>query len=209
MKKFSGHDDAWGSFVDVKANAADLLKRDLRRGRSGHVVVSSVTDPYQPAEATHEITRSCMELLAISDLKVSVLSKSGLIARDIDIFKRAGDLEAGLTITTDREPMRELFEPGASPVASRIKALKALHDAGVRTYAFIGPILPMDPVKLAEMVAPHAGRVLIDRMNYPWKVRKVYEANGLSHALSDDYAEETEARLAGRLRRLGTDVEII
>lgn len=209
MKKFSGHDDAWGAFVDVKANAADLLKRDLRRGRSGHVIISSVTDPYQPAEATYKITRACMELLVQSDLKVSVLTKSGLISRDIDLFKRARDLEVGLTITTDREPMRELFEPGASPLSARIEALKALHDAGLRTYVFIGPILPMDPMNLAEMVAPHAGRVLIDRMNYPWKVRRIYEARGLSYALGDDYLEETEARLSGRLRRLGIETEII
>ena len=128
---------------------------------------------------------------------------------DIDLFKRAGDLEAGLTITTNREPMRKLFEPGASPVGARIKALEALHDAGLKTYAFIGPILPMDPDKLAEEIAPHAGKVLIDRMNYPWKVRKVYQAHGLSYALGEDYAEECEARLAGRLRRLGTEVEII
>jgi hypothetical protein len=67
----------------------------------------------------------------------------------------------------------------------------------------------MDPEKLAERVAPYAGRVLIDRMNYPWKVRKIYETHGLSHALGHDYAEETGARLAGRLSRLGTDVEII
>ena len=120
-----GYVDVLQSFPDVKANAADLLKRDLRRGRTGHVIVSSVTDPYQPVEATHKITRACMELLVMSDLKVSVLSKSGLISRDIDLFTRAGDLEAGLTITTDREPMRKLFEPGASPVPDRLKALKA------------------------------------------------------------------------------------
>jgi len=209
MKKFSGHDDAWGTFVDVKANAADLLKRDLRRGRSGHVIISSVTDPYQPAEATHKITRACMDLLILSDLKISVLTKSGLITRDIDLFTRAGDLEVGLTITTDREPMRALFEPGASTVRARLKALKTLHDAGLKTYVFIGPILPMDPVKLAELVAPYAGRVMIDRMNYPWKVRKIYEARGLSDALGDGYFEETEARLRGRLRRLGVDTEIV
>ena len=207
MKKFSGHDDAWGTFVDVKANALDLLKRDLRRPRSGHVILSSVTDPYQPAEATHKITRACMELLVLSDLKVSVLSKSGLVCRDIDLFKKARDLEVGLTITTDREPMRELFEPAASPVRARIKALKALHEAGVRTCVFIGPILPMDPLRLVEMIAPHAGRVIIDRMNYPWKVRRIYEARGISHALGDDYFEDTEASLAGRLRRLGIDTE--
>jgi DNA repair photolyase len=209
MKKFSGHDDAWGSFVDVKVNAADLLRRELRRGRSGHVVMSSVTDPYQPVEAIHKITRACMELLALSDLKISVLSKSALISRDIDLFTKAGDIEVGLSITTDREPMRKLFEPGASPISARLKALRALHDAGVSTYVFIGPILPMDPQRLAELISPHAGRVLIDRMNYPWKVRKVYEAHGLTHALGEDYFEEVEARLAGRLRRMGTEVELI
>ena len=78
-----------------------------------------------------------------------------------------------------------------------------------RTYAFIGPILPMDPLKLTEMTAPHADRVMIDRMNYPWKVRRVYEAHGLKHALGEEYLEETEARLTGRFRRLGIDTEIV
>ncbi len=209
MKKFTGHDDPWGSFVDVKTNAPELLKRALRRGRSGHVVVSSVTDPYQPIEKVRQITRACMELLVQSDLKISVLTKSDLVTRDIDLFRKAGDLEVGLTITTDREPMRELFEPGAVAIKVRIEALEALQSSGIATYAFVGPILPMDPLKLAEMIAPHAGRVLIDRMNYPWKVRKTYEARGLAEALSDDYFEETEARLAGRLRRLGVEIEVV
>jgi len=209
MKKFSGHDDAWGTFLDVKVNAADLLKRDLRRGRSGHVILSSVTDPYQPAEATHRVTRACMELLVMSNLKVSVLTKSALVSRDVDLFKKARDLEVGLTITTDREQMRKLFEPGASSIRARLKALKTIHDAGIGTHVFIGPILPMDPLKLAEMVAPHAGRVMIDRMNYRWKVRKIYQARGLLNALGDDYFEETEARLEGRLRRLGVNTEVV
>jgi DNA repair photolyase len=209
MKKFTGHDDAWGAFVDVKANAADLLKKVLRRDRRGEVIVSSVTDPYQPVEKTYRITRSCLELLTRSRLKTSVLTKSSLVTRDIDLLRGAENVGVGLTLTTDSERIRRIFEPGASTIRARIKALRELHEAGVTTFVFVGPILPMDPEKLAEAIAPFAGRVMVDRLNYSWKVKRIYEAHRLEHALSDEYFEEVETRLAGRLWRLGVETEII
>ena len=88
MKKYSAHEEAWGEFVDAKINAPELLRRELRRRREGEVMLSSVTDCYQPLEARFKLTRACLELLALSTLEVSVLTKSDLVVRDLDIFKR-------------------------------------------------------------------------------------------------------------------------
>jgi DNA repair photolyase len=206
MKKYSGHDEPWGEFVDAKINAPDLLRRDLRRRREGEVILSSVTDPYQPVEARFKLTRACLEILALSDLRVCILTKSGLVTRDADILCHMREVDVGLTITTDQEDIRQVFEPGASSIEARIEALAALKARGIPTHAFIGPMLPMNPERLAEAVAPHVQHVLIDRVNYQWRVRDVYLRNDLAWALEDAYFEETEAALTATLSKLGVEV---
>lgn len=209
MKKYSGHEEPWGSFVDVKTNAPALLRRELRRRRSGKVLLSSVTDPYQPVEAAYKLTRACLELLAMADLEVSILTKSRMVTRDIDILSRIAKIDVGLTVTTDREDMRELFEPGASTIAARLAALKTLSEKGIPTHAFIGPILPMNPARLVEALGPHVERVLIDRMNYQWKVRDLYRRHDLAWALEPDYFEQAEATLLRGLAAMGVAVEVV
>ncbi|MFH1314538.1 MAG: radical SAM protein [Candidatus Eisenbacteria bacterium] len=205
MKKFTGHQEHWGSFIDVKVNAVELLKKALRRDHRGEVMMSSVTDPYQPAEATYKLTRGCLDLLSRSRLKVSILTKSDLVTRDIDILKRMDGVDVGLTVATDDEAMKRLFEPASPTVASRMTALKSLNDAGIATYVFIGPILPMNPEKLADGLAPFTQRVLIDRMNYPWKVKSLYRAHKIEYALEESYFEDIEARLLERLAHHGLE----
>jgi DNA repair photolyase len=209
MSRFSGHTEPWGSFVDVKVNAVGLLRKALRRRHEGEVILSSVTDPYQPVEKTYRLTRECLELLAASRLSVSILTKSHLVERDLDILERMGNVEVGLTISTDSEKTRRIFEPGASSIAERLGALGSLHSRGIPTYVFVGPMLPMDPERLAERISPYAGKVLVDRMNYAWKVKGFYRRYGLDFALDDAYFEETESKLAERLGRLGVETRIV
>jgi DNA repair photolyase len=209
MRKYSGHDDPWGTFVDAKINAPDLLKKALRRDRRGEVIVSSVTDPYQPLEKTYRLTRSCLELLSRSRLRISILTKSSLVTRDVDLFKKAAAVEVGLTVTTDDERVRLIFEPGSSPIKARIEALRTLHDNHIATYAFVGPLLPMHPETLADALAPYVVHILVDRMNYDWKVRHLYEAHRLGYALAPTYFEEMETRLVARLSYLGIPTHLI
>ncbi len=176
MQKFTDHSEPWGEFVDVKTNAAELLEKELKRINKGSVIISSVTDPYQSIEAEHRLTRRCLEILKDTGLSVSILTKSPLVLRDIDLFREFKDLEVGLTISTDSEDIRKLFEPAAPPIELRIKALKQLHSEGIRTYAFIAPLLPMNPERLARRLFPHVDMVLIDRMNYTYKTRMIYNA---------------------------------
>jgi DNA repair photolyase len=209
MTKYSGHTEPWGSFVEAKVNAVQLLRKELRRRREGEVILSSVTDPYQPVERTYGLTRGCLELLAASNLAVSILTKSHLVERDLDILGRMVNVEVGLTITTDREDIRRIFEPGASPIQARLRALQSLHTRKVPTYVFVGPMLPMDPDRLAARISPFADRVLMDRMNYAWKVKALYMRHRLGFALEASYFEEIESGLAAAFRRHGVPLRIV
>jgi DNA repair photolyase len=209
MKKYSGHEEPWGEFVDAKVNAPDLLRRELRRRREGKVMLSSVTDCYQPLEARFKLTRACLELLAMTGLEVSILTKSDLVVRDTDIFKRMHSIDVGLTITTDREDIHEMFEPHSSSIRARFAALQRLAESGICTYVFIGPVLPMNPEKLVEAIAPYARSVLIDKMNYPWKARDVYIRHDLKWALDPAFFEETQAALVTSLAAAGIETEVV
>lgn len=209
MKKFTGHVEPWGTFVDVKVNAVDLLKKALRRNITGGVMMSSVTDAYQPLERSYGLTRGCLELLARTELDVDILTKSNLVTRDIDILSKMATVDVGITITTNREDIKRIFEPASSSIRERLNALRALRKAGISTYVFVGPILPMKPEKLADLIAPFTDRVLIDRMNYKWKVEEIYRASNLDHALEDNYFEEIEQGLMARLIHHGIQTECV
>jgi DNA repair photolyase len=206
MKRFSRHTEPWSSFVDAKVNAPTVLKKQLSRATKGLVLMSSVTDPYQPLEKKFGLTKACLEALSEHDFPVDLLTKSPLVVRDIDVFSSFSDLEVGITITTDDERMRCLFEPHAPAIADRIDALKQLFLAGIKTYAFLGPLLPMKPERLAAMVAPYVHSVLLDRMNYPSKTVSLYRKSGLSAWLDDDFLQDVEGRLEAALDGKGRRV---
>lgn len=201
MKKYTGHTEPWGSFVDIKANAPEVLQRQLRKAKKGRVMVSSVTDPYQPVEARTRLTRKCLEALLERQFPVGILTKSPLVTRDIDLFRQFRDIEVGITITTDMERVRKVFEPHAPPIGARVRALRKLHESGIDTYVFIGPLLPMDPEALAEAIRPFAGSVLIDRMNYISKTKGLFERMGWAEWLDEDFIEGVVKRLRKALGR--------
>lgn len=200
MKRFSGHTEPWGSFVDVKTNAPEVLRRQLKRAEKGEIIISSVTDPYQPAEAEYRITRKCLEVIGLYQFPVSILTKSPLVIRDLDIILQLHDCDAGITITTDNDSVRKVFEPKAPSIDQRLDALRRLHQAGISTYVFIGPVLPMKPEALAEKIAPYAGRIIIDRMNYVSKTYGLFKRHGWLKWLDDQYISEVVLRLQNETR---------
>ncbi|MCL0076852.1 radical SAM protein [Dehalococcoidia bacterium] len=165
MKRFTGHREPWGEFVDVKINAPDLLKREIDRTPPGRVWVSGVCDPYQPLERTYKVTKTCLEILVEHDWPITIQTKSALVLRDVALFAGSNKIEVGLTVTTGDERVRELFEPNAASIKERIKALEKLHLAGTRTYVMIAPMLPQAE-ELAASLRGKVDYVLIDRMNY-------------------------------------------
>jgi DNA repair photolyase len=144
MKRFANHPEDWGEFLDVKINAADTLDDELvkRNKRKGSILLGSVTDVYQPAEKKFQITRKILEVLAKYNFPVSILTKSELVTRDVDLLKNISDCEVGLTITSLDEKISKIFEPGASVPIKRLNTLVILKSSGLKTYAFVGPILP-------------------------------------------------------------------
>ena len=186
MARKSHRGEDWGSFVDVKVNALQRLVLELRKEPKGLVLLSSVTDPYQPLERKYELTRGALQLLAKYDFPTSLLTKSDLVLRDLDILRKMRNCEVGLTITTLDEDVKRVFEPVASPIKNRLEALRRLHEAGVETYAFLGPMLPyLSESRLDELLdrllEAGVNRVMVDRLNLKagnWPpIRKVLSQN--------------------------------
>ncbi len=208
-RRFHKGPEAWGQYVDVRINAPDRVYRELRRVPAGsRILLSSVTDPYQPAERRYRLTRRILEiLLQRPDLKVSLLTRSPLVMRDTDLFRRFGTrLEVGLSIPTNREAVRRIFEPRSPALDRRFQALAHLHQAGIRTYAFLGPLLPCDPEDLGRRVAPFADEVLVDGLHYPWKVRALLERHGFEYILDPKWYHRAVAVLQ---RVLGERVQVV
>ncbi len=207
MKRFSGHPEPWGQFVDVKVNAAELLQRELGKKKRGKVWISGVCDPYQPLERKFGLARKCLDLLAPTGWPIVVQTRSPLVLRDIDVLQASKDCQVGLSVTTADDGVRRKFEPFAPPIAERIRALDELHKAGVRTYAMIAPILP-GAVGLAELLVGKVDYVLVDRMNYShadW----VYRKYGLENARTDDFFQATGGELAFDFKRAGIRCDVL
>jgi len=165
MKRFSGHKEDWGEFVDVKINAPELLAQEVKKKKIGKVWISGVCDPYQPLERKYELTKKCLEILQKNNWPVIIQTKSPLVIRDLELLKKFQEVEVGFTIATGDEEIRKIFEPATSPIEERIKALDKLRQAGIKTYVMIAPLLP----KAESLVSKLKGKVdyiLIDKMNY-------------------------------------------
>ncbi len=207
MKRFTGHGEPWGEFVDVKINAAALLPAELKKKKKGSVWISGVCDPYQPLEKKYGLTRGCLDLLAESGWPVVIQTRSPLMLRDMDVLKGMEDVEVGFSITTADDEIRKLFEPNAPPIWERLKALDELHRAGIMTYAMIAPMLP-GAEDLPRALEGKVDYVLVDRMNYnhaDW----VYRKYNLLHALSEDFFKRTSRSLAAQFRSSGIDCQLV
>jgi len=141
----------WGSWVDVKEGAADLLRKELRKElrrakAKGPVTIfmSSSTDPYQPVEYKEQVTRSLLDVMVEEPPDFLLLqTRSPLVCRDIDLLRLLGNkVRVSMTVETDREDIRKAFAPYAPPIPARLKALRELTDAGIPTQAAIAPVLP-------------------------------------------------------------------
>jgi DNA repair photolyase len=194
MKRVTGHKEPWGEFVDVKVNATELLRKEITKKKRAEVWVSGVCDPYQPLEEKYRLTRQCLEILAQNNWPVIIQTRSPLVLRDMDIIQDARDFEVGLSVTTEDDAIRKLFEPDAPPIEDRIAALDTLHRASIRTYAMIAPVLP-GAEGLAELLKGKIDYVIIDRMNYHY-ADWVYRKYGLEDKLSDDYYYRVRQELA-------------
>jgi DNA repair photolyase len=134
------HDERrWGTYVDVKVNAPSVIDRELRNLEKAAMFLSSASDPYQPIEAKYRITRRCLERLLAYDFPVSILTRSPLVLRDVDILKKFRWVRVGMSISSASDRM---FEPGVPPVERRLAVLRTLRNEGIKTWVSLAPIIP-------------------------------------------------------------------
>jgi DNA repair photolyase len=198
MRKYSRQHRAaaWGSFVEVKVNIVEVLRAELRRKKQrGRAMIASVCDPYQPAEKSYRLTRGCLEVLLEFGWGIDILTRSPLVIRDLDILQAAPDVTVGFSITTDDDRVRRVLEPHAPPIAARLSALRQVHEAGIHTWVFVAPMLPLNPDRLYAAIAPHIRHLMVDPLNYRQQVRDIFHRHGWDYALTDAYAAETGAAL--------------
>lgn len=207
MKRFTGHNEEWGSFVDVKINATSLLENEIRRKKAGKVWISGVCDPYQPLEKKYELTKCCLKILLKEAWPVTVQTKSPLVLRDLELLRKFEEIEVGFTITTADEDIRRIFEPNSPPIKQRIEALEKLHSAGVKTFAMIAPILPKTE-GLAAQLSGKVDNVLVDRLNYHYADR-VYRRYKMECAMTNTFFDLKKMELANTLEKEGINYELL
>jgi DNA repair photolyase len=142
MKRFTGHTEPWGSFVDIKINAPDLIPEGTNRYKKKSITISSVTDPYQPIERKYKITRKILERLVPLQPNLNLITKSDLVVRDIDLFKQFKNCMVALSFSITDEKLRKQVELLSSPAKQKINALKELYKAKISTALFVSPIFP-------------------------------------------------------------------
>lgn len=158
--------DKWGTWVDIKMEAAALLRKELQKAKAkGKVTIfmSSSTDPYQPIEHQERVTRSLLEVMVEAPPNfLFVQTRSPLVSRDIDLLLLLKDrVRVSMTVETDLEEIRKHFTPNAPPINARLKTLQLLREAGVPTQATIAPVLPSSEA-FPEKLRPLVSRICVD-----------------------------------------------
>ena len=132
--------------IEVKENAPELLETALKSRRKPCVIgTGAMTDPYMPLERNLRMTRRSLELIDRYGFGATVLTKSDLILRDLELFRRIhGKTKAvaQISLTCMDDGLSRLIEPNVCPTSRRIEVLREFQQAGVPTVVWLCPILP-------------------------------------------------------------------
>jgi DNA repair photolyase len=152
IKRFTGHKEKWGNFVDARINIAEVLAKQLKstKYRGERIYIGTATDPYQPLERKYQLTRKILEVLKDYNNPVSILTKSDLVLRDLDLLKKLKSVDVNFTITTLDEKWKKLTEPYSPTVKKCLKTMKQLSNEAISVFAMMGPYWPFftDPEAL-------------------------------------------------------------
>lgn len=136
-------DCPWGKYFDVKTNFPEILAKEILAKPKANVFFSTITDPYNALEKKYQITRRSLELLLANGWRASLLTKSDLVLRDLDLFnKYRAKIDVGFTITSVDDKIARILEPNAPSPTRRLAALKQLHKHKIKNYIFVAPIIP-------------------------------------------------------------------
>lgn len=138
MKRFTGHTEPWGTFLDVK-HWGDIKNPQKYKGQ--RVVIGSVTDGYNPQEEQFGRTRLLLTQLQHSGAEIMICTKSDLVLRDLDLLKTMPNVTVSWSINTLDEGFQSDMDKAVS-ISRRLAAMKTVYDAGLRTVCFVSPIFP-------------------------------------------------------------------
>ncbi|MGN0505980.1 MAG: radical SAM mobile pair protein B [Lachnospiraceae bacterium] len=163
MKRFTGHSEKWGSFLDVK-HWQEIKNPKKYAGKE--FFFGTVTDPYNPQEETYCRTRELLKQLQGSGVKLSIQTKSDLVLRDIDLIKTFPNARVGFSINTLDEDFKDDMDKAVS-IERRLSAMKKLHGEGIRTTCFISPIFPgiTDVFAIIERVREQCNLIWLENLN--------------------------------------------
>ncbi len=197
MKRFTGHTEEWGSFIDVKQCPSWKLPPKIE-GKT--LLLSSVTDPYQPLEGKHHVTKETLRRMLGTKANVEILTKSHLVTRDMDLFQQFRHLRVGISMNTLNDTFRRDMEPGASSVEKRLNALKQLHYAGLSTYLFVSPVFPglTNLEQLVAEISPYVQEICFENLNL-----RGAQKNSILSYIKDTHAPLTSLYHEIYLRRNG------
>lgn len=163
MKRFTGHTEPWGTFLDIKHWPTI---KNPKKYKDQRVVIGSVTDGYLPQEKQIRNTRRILEQLKNSGAEILICTKSDLVLRDIDLLKEMGKVTVSWSINTLDEKFQADMDKAAS-ISHRLEAMKQVYEAGIRTVCFISPVFPgiTDFEKIFERVKDQCDLVWLENLN--------------------------------------------
>jgi DNA repair photolyase len=154
--------DEWGKWFQAKANAVERARREAPKVAGSSVYISSVTDPYLPAERSLRLTRGILEELAPHQPRLLIQTRGPLVVRDADVLRLFRAVRVNVSIPTDDEAVRVAFEPKAPPLERRWEALEQLRAAGLPVGVCVTPTLPLaDPAGFVRRLAAFGPDVLV------------------------------------------------
>ena len=166
----------WSKEIQTHKNIVEQLSKEIDEIPPQTIYMGYHTDPYQPCEVEYQQTRKALEVFIEKGFSASILTKSDLVVRDIDILKEMKDAAVSVSVAFNDNSTRRLFEAATMDTEKRIEALRRLKQAGVRTGALVCPVIPYitDAVKLIDLLASHAdiiwvyGLSINDRLGQNW-----------------------------------------
>ena len=163
MKRFTNHPEEWGTFLDVKY-WPELKKPEKYAGKE--LFFGTVTDPYNPQEEIYCRTQKLLNELKGSGVKLTIQTKSDLVLRDLELIKSFPDARVGFSINTLEEGFKNDMDRAVS-IERRLSAMKAFHDAGVRTTCFISPIFPKitEVTDIIDRVKDQCNLIWLENLN--------------------------------------------
>lgn len=199
----------WGSYVDVRTNAPEVLRRELQ-GRPPWPIklCPIVADPYQAVEQRHRLTRACLDVLLEGDPipPVLVLTRMAALAEDLPRLAALPRAFVGVSLPTVDDETRRAFEPRAASVAQRLELLDRIRAAGIHAIAVVQPLLPGSHDALVSALCRHADSVSIDVLRGEEAAGPLFDDPRHADARTDAWQLDRAQRLAHELRARGVAV---